>query len=172
MLVDAWDMPRTHTSKMHYQLPTGEGDPLSRKGSASWQYAGMDLDLARSRQADTPSGGSTSSMSLEYWATYHNPNIRSTTGTHGSTGMHHTPLQRTHLQQPLLRMSPTAGDETLRGRNPENGRCWDFGRRRQHRQSGFQHTDRPRPSSPELFNKDHNIYSFTKVIVNLTQEVT
>ena len=31
----------------------------------------------------------------------------------------------------------------------------DFGRRR-HRQSGCQHTDRPRPSSPELFNKDHN----------------
>ena len=31
----------------------------------------------------------------------------------------------------------------------------DFGRRR-HRQSGFQHTDRPRPSSPELSNKDHN----------------
>ena len=65
-------------------------------------------------------------------------------------------LQWTHLQRPLLRMSPTAGDETSRGRNPENGRCRDFGRRRQHRQSGFQHTDRPRPSSPELFNKDHN----------------
>ena len=32
----------------------------------------------------------------------------------------------------------------------------DFGRRRRHRQSGFQHTDRPRPCSPELFNKDHN----------------
>ena len=63
-------------------------------------------------------------------------------------------LQRTHLQRPLLRMSPTAGDETSRGRKPENGRRRDFGRRRRHRQSGFQHTDRPRPSSPELFNKD------------------
>ena len=60
------------------------------------------------------------------------------------------PLQRT-----LLKISPTAGDETSRGRNPENGRRRDFGRRR-HRQSGFQHTDRPRPSSTELFNKDHN----------------
>ena len=29
-------------------------------------------------------------------------------------------------------------------------------KRRRHRQSGFQHTDRPRSSSPELFNKDHN----------------
>ena len=66
------------------------------------------------------------------------------------------PVQWTHLQWPLLRMSPTAGDETSRGRNPENGRCWDFGRWRQHRQSGFQHTYRPWPSSPELFNKDHN----------------
>ena len=47
------------------------------------------------------------------------------------------------------------GDETSRGRNPENGRRRDFGRRR-HRQSEFQHTDRPRPSSPQLFNKDHN----------------
>ena len=65
------------------------------------------------------------------------------------------PLQRTHLQRSLLRMSPTAGDETSRGRNPENGRRRDFGRRR-HRQSGFQHTDRLRPSRPELFNKDHN----------------
>ena len=64
------------------------------------------------------------------------------------------PLQRTHLQRPLLKMSPTAGDETSRGRNLENGRVRDFGRRRRHRQSGFQHTDRPRPSSPELFNKD------------------
>ena len=53
-------------------------------------------------------------------------------------------------------MSPTAGDETPRGRNPEIGRRRDFGRRRRHRQSGFQHTDRPRPSSPELLNKDHN----------------
>ena len=53
------------------------------------------------------------------------------------------------------KMSPTDGDETSRGRNPENGRRRDFGRRR-HRQSGFQHTDRPRPSSPELLNKDHN----------------
>ena len=44
-------------------------------------------------------------------------------------------------QRPLLRMSPTAGDETSRGRNPENGRRRDFGRRRRHRQSGFQHTD-------------------------------
>ena len=50
-------------------------------------------------------------------------------------------------------LHPTAEDETSRGRNPENGRHWDFGRRRRHRQSGFQHTDRPRPSSPELFNK-------------------
>ena len=65
------------------------------------------------------------------------------------------PLQRTHPQRPLLKMSPTDGDETSRGRNPENGRQRDFGRRR-HRQSGFQHTDRPRPSSPELLNKDHN----------------
>ena len=62
------------------------------------------------------------------------------------------PLQRTYLQRPLLRMSPTARDETSRGRNPENGRRRDFGRRRWHRESGFQHTDRPRPSSPELFN--------------------
>ena len=46
--------------------------------------------------------------------------------------------------------------QTSRGRNPENGRHWDFERRQRHRQSGFQHTDRPRPSSPELFNKDHN----------------
>ena len=51
------------------------------------------------------------------------------------------------------KMSPTTGDETSRGRNPQNGRRRDFGRRR-HRQSGFQHTGRPRPSSPELFNKD------------------
>ena len=53
------------------------------------------------------------------------------------------------------KMSPTDGDETSRGRNPENGRRRDFGRRRR-RQSGFQHTDRPRPSSPELLNKYHN----------------
>ena len=66
------------------------------------------------------------------------------------------PVQQTHLQRPLLRMSPTAGDETSRGTNPENGGLRDFVRRRRHRQSGFQHTDRPRPSSPELFNKDHN----------------
>ena len=66
------------------------------------------------------------------------------------------PLQRTHLQPKLLRKSLTAGDETTsRERNPENGRSRDFGRRA-HRQSGFQHTERPRPSSPELFNKDHN----------------
>ena len=39
------------------------------------------------------------------------------------------------------------------GRNPENGKRRDF-RRRRYRQSGFQHTDRPWPSSPELFNKD------------------
>ena len=50
-------------------------------------------------------------------------------------------------------MSPTAGDETSRGKNPENGRCRGFGRR-WHRQSGFQYTYRPRPSSPELFNKN------------------
>ena len=37
----------------------------------------------------------------------------------------------------------------------ENVRHRNFGRRRRHRQSGFQHTDRSRPSSPELFNKDH-----------------
>ena len=55
----------------------------------------------------------------------------------------------------ILRMSPTAGDETSRGRNPENGRRQDFGKRR-HQQSGFQHINRPWPSSPELFNKDHN----------------
>ena len=66
------------------------------------------------------------------------------------------PLQRTHLQRPLLKMSPTAGNETSKGKNPENGRRRDFGRRRRHRQSGFQHTDRPRPFSPELSNKDHN----------------
>ena len=48
----------------------------------------------------------------------------------------------------------TAGDETSMERNPENGRRRDFGRRRQNRQSRFQHTDRPRPSSPELFSKD------------------
>ena len=65
-------------------------------------------------------------------------------------------LQRTHLQRPLLSMSPTAGDQMSRGRNPDNGKRRDFGRRRRHRQSGFQHTDRPRPSSPQLFNKDHN----------------
>ena len=59
-------------------------------------------------------------------------------------------------QRPLLKMSPTARDETSRGRNPENGRRRDLGRRRRYRQSGFQHTDRPRPSSLELFNKDHN----------------
>ena len=53
-------------------------------------------------------------------------------------------------------MSPTFGDEMLRGRNPENVRRRDFGRRRRYQQSGFQHTDRPRSSSPELFNKDHN----------------
>ena len=32
------------------------------------------------------------------------------------------PQQRTHLQRPLLRMSAKAGDETSRGKNPENGR--------------------------------------------------
>ena len=64
------------------------------------------------------------------------------------------PLQQTHLQRPLLKMSPKDGDETSRGRNPEHGRRRDFGRRR-HRQSGFQHTDRPRPSSPELLNTGH-----------------
>ena len=66
------------------------------------------------------------------------------------------PLQRTHLQRPLLKISPTAGDETSRGMKPENGSRRDFGRRRRHRQSGFQHTDRSRPSSPELFNKVHS----------------
>ena len=77
--------------------------------------------------------------------------------------------QRTHLQRPLLRMSPTAVDEMLRGRNPENGRRQDFGRRRRHRQSGFQHTDRPRPSSPELLNKDHNAGRESLVIsINMT----
>ena len=59
------------------------------------------------------------------------------------------------LQRPLLRMSPTAGDETSRGRNCQIGRRRDFGRRRRHRQSGFQHTYRPRISSPVLFNKAH-----------------
>ena len=39
------------------------------------------------------------------------------------------PLQRTHLQRPLLKITPTAGDETSRGRNPANGRHQDFGRR-------------------------------------------
>ena len=66
------------------------------------------------------------------------------------------PLQRTHLQRPLLKMSPTDGDETSRGRKPENGRRRDFGRRR-HRQSGFQYTYGPRPSSPELFNENKAI---------------
>ena len=65
---------------------------------------------------------------------------------------------RGSLQRPLTKMSPTAGDETSRVRNPENGRRRDFGRRRRHQQSWFQHTDRPRPSSPELFNKDHKLY--------------
>ena len=64
-------------------------------------------------------------------------------------------LQRTYLQRPLLRTSPTAGEETSRGRNPENGRRRDFGRRG-YSQSGFQYTYGPRPSSPELFNKNHN----------------
>ena len=70
---------------------------------------------------------------------------------------------------PLNLSSPAVGDILRSGRcrcvlcrgsprrmNPENGRRRDFGRRRRHRQSGFQHTDRPRPSSPELFNKYHN----------------
>ena len=65
------------------------------------------------------------------------------------------PLQRAHLERRLLKKSPIAGDETSRGRNPENGRRRDFGRRQQHRQSGVQHTDGPQPSSPELLNKDH-----------------
>ena len=65
------------------------------------------------------------------------------------------------VQRPLLRMSPTAGDETSRGRIPENGRRRDFGRRQRHRQSEFQHTDRPRPYSPELFNKDHTNVSYS-----------
>ena len=46
-------------------------------------------------------------------------------------GRAHSSLQAP-LQRPLLWMSPTAGDETSRGRNPENGRCRDFGRRRRH----------------------------------------
>ena len=54
--------------------------------------------------------------------------------------------QRTHLQRPLLRMSPRAVDETSNGGNPENGRRRDSGRRG-HRQSGFQCTYRPWPSS-------------------------
>ena len=45
--------------------------------------------------------------------------------------------------------------EWSRGKNPGNGRRRDFGRRR-HLPSGFQYTYRPRTSSPELFNKDHN----------------
>ena len=61
--------------------------------------------------------------------------------------------------RPLLRISPTARDKMSRERNPENGRRRDFGRRRRHRQLGFQHTDRPRPSSPELFNKDEDANS-------------
>ena len=71
----------------------------------------------------------------------------------------------------VLKMSPTAGDETLSGRNPENGRHRDFGRRWRHRQSGLQHTDRPRPSSPELFNKDNDqnnlfiVESILKIII-------
>ena len=64
-------------------------------------------------------------------------------------------LQRTYLQWPLLRMSPTVVDETSRGRNPDNGRPQDFGRR-WHRQSGFQYTYWPWSSSLELFNKSHN----------------
>ena len=72
-----------------------------------------------------------------------------------SPGVFHSQdfLPSTHLQRPLLKMSPTAGEETSRGRNPENGRIRDFGKR--HRQPGFQHNDRPRTSSPELFNKDN-----------------
>ena len=66
------------------------------------------------------------------------------------------PLQRTHLQRPLLKMSPTDGDDTSRGRNPENGRRQDFGRRR-HQESRFQHTNRPRPFSPELLNEEHKL---------------
>ena len=66
------------------------------------------------------------------------------------------------LQRPLLRMSPTARDEMLRGRNPENARCRGFGRR-WHRQSGFQYTYRQQPSSPELFNK--NITPAMKALV-------
>ena len=64
-------------------------------------------------------------------------------------------LQQTPLQQPLLRMSPIARNETLRGRNPRNGGHRDF-RRRGCRQSGFQYTYRPRPSSLELFSENHN----------------
>ena len=61
-------------------------------------------------------------------------------------------LQWTHLQRPLQRMSSTAGDETSRGRNPENGRRRNFGKIL-YRQSGFQYTYRPRPSSLDSFNK-------------------
>ena len=52
-------------------------------------------------------------------------------------------------------MSPTAGDETSRGRNHENGRRRDFGGRG-HGQSEFQYTYGPRPSSPELFIENYN----------------
>ena len=34
-------------------------------------------------------------------------------------------------------MSPTAGDETSRERNPENGRCQDFGRRHRYSQDSY-----------------------------------
>ena len=49
------------------------------------------------------------------------------------------------------------------GRNIEGKESWEWKtpglRRRRHRQSGFQHTDRPRPSTPELLNKDHTFLS-------------
>ena len=41
------------------------------------------------------------------------------------------------------------------GRNPENGRRRDFGRRGR-RQSGFLYIYGPRSSSPELCNENHN----------------
>ena len=61
------------------------------------------------------------------------------------------PLQRTHLQGPLLKMSLTAGDEMSRGRNPVNGRRHDFGRG--HKQSGFQYTYRPRHKAQSYLMK-------------------
>ena len=56
---------------------------------------------------------------------------------------------------PLNVSSLTVGDIVRSGRC-RCVRCRGLQRRRRHRQSGFQHTGRPRPSSLELFNKDHN----------------